>query len=128
MSANSSPPIRATQSPCRATDAAATATGLQHGVPGRMALLVVHALEVVEVDQDERVGLAGRRGALERQVEAAPVATPVSGSSSAMRALVQLGAHQAALQELDGDRRASHREREHHEAGGVAHVERRASS
>ena len=44
------------------------------GAAGRVALVVVHPLEVVEVDQDQRVGLARGCGPVERRVEGAPVA------------------------------------------------------
>ena len=98
--------------------------GLEHRVPGGVALLVVHALEVVEVDQDERVGVAGRRGALEREVEAAPVRHPGERVELGHRALVHLGAHEPALEELDGHGGPGHGEPEHHEPRGVAHVER----
>ena len=83
-----------------------------------MALLVVNALEVVQVDEDERVGIARRRRAREREIEAAPVSHPGERVELRHRALVLLGAYEAALEELDGDRGPTHREHEHQEPSG----------
>ena len=87
-SANSSPPMRATQSPLRATPAAAAATSRSTSSPAGWPCSSFIALEVVEVDQDQRVGLARARGALERGVERAPVAHAGERVALGHRALV----------------------------------------
>ncbi len=96
---------------------------LKHRVARRVAELVVHPLEVVQVDQDERVGLAGRGDSGERRVEAAPVAHSGQRVELRDRPLARLGLHQAALEELDRDRGAGAGEGEHREPRRIAHLD-----
>jgi len=82
MRPNSSPPSRATVSEARTLRASMAAIAVKHRVAGRMAVLVVHRLEAIEIDIDQRgagpVAFHVGERALELAVEAAPVEQPAS--------------------------------------------------
>ena len=93
--ANSSPPKRATVSIGRMQSCSACGDVLEHQVAGRVAVGVVDALEVVDVDHQHQRRLAGAGDAVDlagqRQLELAPVGQ--AGQRVAARQLAQAVDH-----------------------------------